>query len=82
MAFVFYLQPIVNKPQNEETAGCRTANDARACKMESMHISGRKKPKHMSLLNNKKHSAKKIWEITINFLAVGCNDQRKCITFS
>lgn len=36
----------------------------------------------MSLLNNKKYSTKKIWEITMSFLAVGFNDQRKCITFS
>ena len=32
--------------------------------------------------NNKKYSTKKIWEITMSFLAVGFNDQRKCITFS
>lgn len=38
--------------------------------------------KKMSLLNNKKYSTKKIWEITMSFLAVGFNDQRKCITFS
>lgn len=80
MAFLFYLQPIVNKPPNERTAGCRTAIDANECKMESSHISGEKK--HMSLLSNKKYSTKKIWEITMSFLAVGFNDQRKCITFS